>query len=122
MKTISRIFIFSIAIGLLGLNTGCSAVKTFQKYQQNKRDVAELKKSHYMALKHDIAVNELPNGMPGQDIKDKYGAPDDIFYSNSSGSSFQIWSYNMTIDKLDDTRFDPIILYLENDKLISWKY
>ena len=75
-----------------------------------------------MALKRDIAANQLRHGTTGAQIKEQYGIPDDIFYSNSTGASFQIWTYNITRDKLDNTGFDPIVLYIDNEKLVNWKY
>lgn len=120
LKNLNQLFMASI---LIGTTSGCSAVNTFQKSQQDRRDRIELKKGHYLALKHDISNNALLNQAASLDIKETYGPPDDIFYSNSNGRSFQIWTYNISKDRLDNNSgFDPIILYIENDKLISWKY
>ena len=122
MKNSSLFFILSVSLAFPGLTTGCAAVKKIEAYQRAQQEDLELRKSCYLALKRDIATNDLRNGAESSMIKEKYGAPDDIFYSNSSSSSFQIWTYNISKDQLGDTRFDPIILYINNDTLISWKY
>jgi hypothetical protein len=99
--------------------TGCTAIS---KIQKDKREATAQRKANYAALKNDIAENTLRKGTPLEALKMKYGAPDDIFYSGSSVSSFQVWTYNVYKDKLADTKLDAVILYIENDKLVNWKY
>ncbi len=118
-KLLSRFFVI---IFLTCMLTGCSMIKNYQKSQEQKKLDTELKKNNYMSLKRDIATNALRNGILAEELKAKYGLPDDVFYSSSSVSSFQIWTYDSTRGKLDDTALSPIILYLENDKLVNWKY
>lgn len=101
---------------------GCSTISNFQKSQKEKREAVEQKKEYYMTLKRDMADNTLRKGLTVEALKEKYGAPDDIFYSGSSISSFQVWTYNVFKDKLEDTKFTSIILYIENNKLVNWKY
>ncbi len=101
---------------------GCSTITNFQKNQKDKKEAAEQKKEYYMALKRDMADNTLRKGLTIEILKEKYGAPDDIFYSGSSISSFQVWTYDVFKDKLADTKLSSIILYIENNKLVNWKY
>lgn len=117
----SKIFLIVFLIFIPICSCGCSLVRTYQKSQEQKKLDIQLKKDNYMALKRDIAINELRNGTPAADIKAKYGSPDDIFYSGSSISSFQIWTYYIQSDKFSDITLTPIILYIENDKLVNWK-
>ncbi len=83
----SKMFFFFLVVLVLGAGTGCSTVKNLQKNQQQKRDDAELKKTRYIALKRDLSSRGLRNGTIAEDIKIKYGPPDDVFYSSSSISS-----------------------------------
>ena len=101
---------------------GCSAVSSIQKKNEQRKMKAQARKGHYAALKADIANNTLRKGTATEELKTRYGAPDDIMYSGSSVSSFQIWTYNVYKDKLADTKLDAVILYVENDKLVNWKY
>lgn len=100
---------------------GCSTINHFQEKRQQKKETRENKRIRYMDLKRDISTNRLRNGTTIEELKSRYGVPDDIFYSSSSVSSFQVWTYNIFKDKLADTTFSPIILYIENDKMVSWK-
>ncbi len=116
-------FLLSIFIpAILAMTCGCSTLRNYYKNQDQKKIDIALKKSNYLALKSDITSNALAKGHLAENIKAKYGPPDDIFYSSSSISSFQIWTYDMTKGRLADADFSPIILYIENDKLINWKY
>ncbi len=116
-------FLFTLFIAVfLSFSSGCALVKNYQDSQQQNRLDAQLKKSNYLALKRDIATNKLSNGTMADDLKKRYGPADNIFYSSSSISSFQIWTYDIGKNKLSDTALTPIILYLENDKLVNWKY
>ena len=101
---------------------GCSTITNFQNSQKQKREAVKQKKEYYMALKRDMANNTLRKGATVETLKEKYGAPDNIFYSGSSVSSFQVWTYDIFKDKLADTKLTSIILYIENDKLVNWKY
>ncbi|MCC6759002.1 MAG: hypothetical protein IT395_05200 [Candidatus Omnitrophica bacterium] len=101
---------------------GCSTITNFQNSQKQKREAVEQKKEYYMALKRDMANNTLRKGVTVETLKEKYGAPDNIFYSGSSVSSFQVWTYDVFKDQLADTKLTSIILYIENDKLVNWKY
>ena len=101
---------------------GCGTISNFQKNQQNKKKLTHLRKENYALLKTDIADSKLRKGTTTQALKEKYGAPDDLFYSGSSVSSFQVWTYNIYKDKLADNKLDSVILYIENDKLVNWKF
>lgn len=101
---------------------GCSTLKNHQINQNKKQTEINLRKKNFIALKQAVANRTLRNGTLAQDLKTKYGPPDNIFYSSSSISSFQVWTYNIKKDKLADTITTPILLYLENDKLVNWKH
>ncbi len=105
----------------LGFPVGCSTMKNHQIKKQTIQSEINLKKSNFLALKQAVATRTLHNGALAQDLKTKYGPPDNIFYSSSGISSFQVWTYNIKKDKLADTITAPILLYLENDKLVNWK-
>ncbi len=122
MSRFPKFLFFFLSIFILFFNCGCTPIRNFQKGQQQKKENAVIKKNNYLALRRDIATNSLQNGTKTENLKEKYGAPDDVFYSSSSVSSFQIWTYNATTDKLSDTALSTILLYLENDKLVNWKY
>lgn len=123
MKSTSYLLTFWASLVLMVFSLGgCSTVTNFQKNQKEKREAAEQKKEYYMALKRDMANNTLRKGVTVETLKEKYGPPDDIFYSGSSVSSFQVWTYDIFKDKLADTKLTSIILYIENDKLVNWKY
>ena len=122
MSKFSYYFFVLMMFFFLATQSGCSAIQSYHKSQEQKKFDIQLKKDRYMSLKRDIATNHLHNGVLAQELKSKYGSPDDVFYSSSSICSFQIWTYDISADKLKDTTLSPIILYLENDKLVSWKY
>lgn len=107
---------------LSGFPLGCSTLKNHQIKKQTKQSEINLKKSNFLALKQAVSTRTLRNGALSEDLKTKYGPPDNIFYSGSGLSSFQVWTYNIKKDKLADTTTAPILLYLENDKLVNWKY
>lgn len=117
-----KLFSWFLIILFFGFPLGCSTIKNHQIKQNKKQTESSLKKSNFLALKQAVANRTLSNGTLAQDLKTKYGPPDDIFYSGSGISSFQVWTYNIKKDKLADTITTPILLYLENDKLINWKH
>lgn len=101
---------------------GCATVKQLKAdHEARKKEVVRQKES-YLELKRNIHNGKLKLGDLSHDIKEIYGPPADIFYSNSNGNSFQIWTYNIAKDKLSNESFDPILLYINNEKLINWKY
>ncbi len=122
MPKFSQLLSWSLIIFFLNFNSGCSAINTFKKNEAQKKIDAEIKKNNYLALRKDVAMNILKNGTSAETIKAKYGSANDIFYSSSGVSNFQIWTYDIQKDKLSDTTLSPVILYLENGTLVNWKY
>ncbi len=122
MSKFLKILSWAFIISFLNLSSGCSAINTFKKNDTQRKIDAEIKKNNYLALKKDVAMNILKTGTSAETIKIKYGPANDIFYSSSGISNFQIWTYDIQKDKLSDTALSPVILYLENDKLVNWKY
>mgnify|MGYP001618616683 FL=1 len=108
--------------GLLILGPGCATIRDIKKRQSSRREQREVRKNNYLNLQRAIATNTIRTGMAAQELKKEFGEPDDIFYSSSNISSFQIWTYQKVVENPGDKDWNPIRLYFESDKLISWKY
>ena len=98
----------------------CSLFQNKEKLEKAK-EIVELKKRNYAALQKSVRNNSLTKGTPPEAIRESFGEPDDIFYSGSSISSFQIWTYEKIMNNPRDISWDPIRLYFNNNQLESWK-
>lgn len=106
----------------LSAASGCSLVHKIRDASRLRHEETELKKTRFQSLKNDLLTQDLvTRAVASETIKDRYGVPDDIFYSGSSVSSFQVWTYNISRNRLTDPDTAPIILYFNNDKLVNWK-
>lgn len=118
LRTFSIVWI----CGLLILGPGCATIREIKKRQSSREEQRAMRKNNYLNLQRAIATNTIRTGMAAQALKKEFGEPDDIFYSSSNISSFQIWTYQKVVENPGDNDWNPIRLYFESDKLISWKY
>jgi len=102
------------------LGSGCSSLRKQELLEQKKAKV-EQKKKNYAALLTAVIGNNLTVGASLKTIEDTYGKPDDVFHSGSMESAFDIWTYEKILDKGQED-WQPIRLYFNNGKLVSWKY
>ncbi len=106
---------------ILTLTTGCAFLQNQEKLLKEKETIA-LKKEKYEDLHAKITAHALQKGTSLQTIKKSFGEPDDIFQSASATGSFQVWTYEKVMDKKDEESWQPIRLYFDNNKLVSWNY
>ncbi len=111
------VLFFILFIGMVGcssFNTGLD--KTTQK------ELIELKKKYFTQLRSDLASKAITLGTNSEKIRERYGEPDDKFSSGSTSSHSEIWTYEKVMVKESLESANPIRLYFENNKLISWNY
>jgi len=109
---------------ILFLAIACAGCSLFENKEllNKKKEELELKKKNFAALSEKLSTQSLKKGTTTQEIRDTYGEPDDIFQSQSSVSSFAIWTYEQVLDEKEEGMgFQPIRLYFNNNKLSSWK-
>ena len=101
---------------------GCATAKKDSE-AKSKKDIMLEKKKKHDELYQELSKKTILQGTPTAEIKEKFGDPDDIFKSGSSTSSFDIWSYDkLLISKDEKSEWETILLYFNNDRLITWKY
>jgi hypothetical protein len=102
---------------------GC-AFAQYKESLDRKRADAQLKKERVATLYQTIAAHELMAGALAEDIRAEFGEPDGIFSSDSNVSTFQIWTYEKSASPGANSGDDlqPIRLYFDNGKLVTWKY
>lgn len=101
-------------------NFGCNTRKAAETIAQKKQE-AELKKNRFESLQADLASGVLRQGADPKGIREYYGEPDNIFRSGSQASSMEIWTYEKLLDK-EDEEWEPIRLYFNNHKLVTWVF
>ena len=105
----------------LVLLIGCSLLTDSNKTKEEKAAI-EQKKQNYLLLRDTLMKGELPKGTSAGIIREKYGEPDTIFHSGSTESSFEIWTYEKVLEKDESEDWQPVRLYIDSGRLISWKY
>jgi len=100
---------------------GCSLLRDKEKIKQTKEEV-EQKKRQYATLSGDIAAGSLKKGATSRTLKALYGEPDDIIFSDSGTSRFEIWTYERIMKSIDDEDWQPIRLFFNDHKLVSWQH
>ena len=100
---------------------GCSALAPSQTKVQKRQEAAE-KALRVGQLYDDILARVIQVGMSQDDIKSRYGEPEDMFRSSSSVSSMEIWTYERTPAGQYDAFQAPIRLYFQDQKLLQWNY
>lgn len=100
---------------------GCTFLPNEQTAKAKKELLAQ-KEQRFENLRRAILTGSLQEGMTSGELRQQYGEPDDIYVSSSSVSCLEIWSYEGIIMPKADSDWQPIRLYLDNDKLITWKY
>jgi len=113
-----HVFFLSLACCI----AGCSMFQESQESKKEALEKAQLKKKNFEALYQQLAANSIKTGTTTQDIRSLYGDPDDIFKSGSSASSMEIWTYEKLLANPKDPSWDPIRLYFNDGKLVSWNY
>ena len=99
---------------------GCSLNKASGSTKPNP--VLEKKKKHDQ-LYQELSQNAITQGTLTRAISERFGEPDDIFKSGSTTSSFEIWTYDEILMKRDEAaEWNSILLYFDNNRLMSWKY
>ena len=98
---------------------GCAA------HRQNKilaQEKLQSQRTNYANLSKDLKSNVLSIGTEDMKIRTLYGPPSSTFGSGSSVSSFEIWTYKNILPNKEEDEWSAIHLYLNNHKLVSWKY
>lgn len=102
--------------------SGCSLTKD-QKNKPNRIELAKDRKKKRDQLYQELNQNAIKQGTLTATIKEKFGEPDDVFKSGSSTGAFEVWTYdNMLISKEEKQDWASILLYFNDNRLISWKY
>ena len=116
-----KIFRFSLVI-LLSLAVFSSGCALNKKSADAKAGLLEKKRKHD-DLYRELSKKNLPLGILKAEIVEKFGEPDDVFKSGSSTGSLEVWTYDkMLVDKDEKADWETILLYFNNDSLITWKY
>ena len=122
MKTNFHHFIVVLLAALVFSAGGCSMAQKDSE-AKSKKDIMLEKKKKHDELYQELSKKAISLGTPAAEIREKFGDPDDIFKSGSSTSSFDIWSYDkLLISKDEKSEWETILLYFNNDRLITWKY
>jgi hypothetical protein len=103
------------------LTAGCSLLRE-DKALAEKKETIEQKKKYYTTLAGDIAEGNLKKGATTRTVRTLYGAPDDSVFTDSGTSRFEIWTYERIMKTVDDTDWQPIRLYFNDQKLVSWQH
>ena len=98
---------------------GCLTLDSENKIKTKEAIQEKIKK--FETLQDNVLSNTLQAGMPVQKVKEFYGDPDDVFSSGTSTGRFEIWTYEEISAKNKPTG-NPIRLYINNGKLVSWNY
>jgi hypothetical protein len=104
----------------VGLTSGCAIHK---KTAEAKAELLEKKKKHDN-LYEALSQKKITQGATTDSILEKFGTPDDVFKSGSATSSLEVWTYDrISLSKTSD-HFDleTVVLYFDNNRLISWKF
>lgn len=106
-----------ISLAFLSLS-GCQTLAEKEK----ARELVEFKKKNFRALRQNILSRKIHDGITSDKIKEQYGAPDDVFFSGSNTSRFEIWTYEFITTSTEEREENPIRLYFANNKLINFSY
>ena len=99
---------------LILLLAGCSSAK---KAEQRAEIAA--KQANFEALNTAATSGELRTGMSGQEIRARFGEPDDIYRSISQVSVTEIWTYERVPEDPYASQWRPIRMTFENHKLLN---
>ena len=103
------------------LAAGCSLLRDEKDITKIKSTV-EQKQKNYAILAGDIADGNLKKGATTRTVRTLYGEPDDSTFSDSGTSRFEIWTYQRIMKTIDDTDWQPIRLYFNDNQLVSWQH
>jgi outer membrane protein assembly factor BamE (lipoprotein component of BamABCDE complex) len=110
---------------ILFVGAACGSGCTFNNDSVAKaKAIAQDKKQKHEDLFAQLSAKKLPQGITASEIVEKFGEPDDVLKSGSSTGSFEVWTYEkITIPgKKDKDDWENVILYFDNNRLITWKY
>ena len=121
MKTKPSFYKWTLFFALALFVGGCSLNKG--PHTPTKLDLAKDRKKKRDQLYQELSQKGLKAGTSADLIREKFGEPDDIFKSGSSSSNFEIWTYDkMLVHKEDTADWESILLYFDNNHLVTWKF
>ena len=110
-----RLFLIILLLVSTSYYSGCSML-SFQDKIKKEKEALVKKEQDYQTLKSDLSSGLIKLGTTKDEIKEKYTMPEpeEVFVSGSSMSQMEVWSYD------GSGTHNPLKLYFENQKLISW--
>ena len=119
-RYMNRLVVIAAVFFLAG---GCSSLANKEGAAKTKKDLWLEKKKQHDQLYTELSRKIVKQGASASEIREKFGEPDDIFKSGSSTGSFNIWTYSKILTaKNENADWDAVMLYFNNDRLITWKY
>ena len=121
MKTKTYFYKLMLLFAGVLLAGGCSLNKG--QNTPTKLELAKDRKEKRDQLYQELSQKGLKAGTSTDLIREKFGEPDDIFKSGSATSNFEIWTYDkMLVSKKDTADWESILLYFDNNHLVTWKF
>ncbi len=114
------LLILFLALTLWG-TPGCSTAQSKEEAQKRMEEL-KTRMKNYASLENEIREQRIAPGMRALDIRETFGAPDDVFKSGSGTGSFEIWTYEKVTAIKDEEGWENIKLYFDNGKLVSWNF
>ncbi|MFZ5800234.1 MAG: hypothetical protein ACOY3D_02515 [Candidatus Omnitrophota bacterium] len=100
--------------------SGCAMLESSRKKKEEQLEKIEKQKEKYLRLRKDLNDRKIRVGDAQEDVRDKYGEPDDTFSSASEVSNFSLWTYEFPLVDNRETDFRPVRMYFNNGKLSYW--